>query len=285
MNELKFLLKISRPRFWLYVFGPYIVGLLAGAMNPAFLTDLLQWKTIFFAIYFLFPANLLIYGINDIFDHDTDAENEKKSGYEARVETRYQRRLFFWILLFNLPFIAVALIFIRDATLPFIGFLFFSIFYSAPPFRAKAVPFLDSAFNILYVFPAVIAYRILAGDHPPLEAVLAAACWTAAMHAYSAVPDIDADRRANVPTIATTIGGYATLGLCSILFIAAAFISFKYLGYCSLALGAVYLTLITISFKFFRDGKLFVLYRYFPFINAAAGFALFWYVALNKFTF
>ena len=39
-----------------------------------------------FVVYFLIPANILIYGINDIFDYDTDKLNPKKGTYEAFID-------------------------------------------------------------------------------------------------------------------------------------------------------------------------------------------------------
>ena len=75
MSIIQFLLKVSRPRFWLYVFGPYIVGLAAGAATR---DDFVRIENLVFGLYFLLPANLLIYGINDIFDFETDRLNPKK---------------------------------------------------------------------------------------------------------------------------------------------------------------------------------------------------------------
>ena len=83
MPYFRFLLKVSRPRFWLYVFGPYLVGLAAGASARE---DFLQFKVFAFALYFLLPANLLIYGVNDIFDFETDKLNPKKQDYEILVQ-------------------------------------------------------------------------------------------------------------------------------------------------------------------------------------------------------
>ncbi|HBE82737.1 MAG TPA: lycopene elongase, partial [Blastocatellia bacterium] len=54
MSFLLTLLKISRPRFWVYVFGPYLVGLAAAAASA---NDLLRPGSIVFGLYFLFPAN------------------------------------------------------------------------------------------------------------------------------------------------------------------------------------------------------------------------------------
>lgn len=281
MSTFLFLLKVSRPRFWLYVFGPYIVGLAAGAAQTS---DILDWRVLFFAAFFLLPANLLIYGVNDIFDFETDRLNEKKQGYETLVDRPQQKHLWSAILAFNLPFLAVAALLIPESAVPLAGFLFFSIFYSAPPIRAKTKPFLDSAFNILYVFPAVLSYKLLSGQYPPLEALIAAGLWTAAMHAYSAIPDIEADKKARLSTIATFCGANITLIICASCYAAAVVLSFKYLSYLSVILGAIYLALMLLSFLSVKRNALFAIYRYFPLINSICGFVLFWYIALNKFS-
>ena len=103
MPDPKFLLKVSRPRFWLYIFGPFLVGLAAGADSWR---DFLRLDTILSAVYFLFPANVLIYGINDIFDFETDRRNPKKAEYEMLVRPGSHRALVRHILLLNVPFIA-----------------------------------------------------------------------------------------------------------------------------------------------------------------------------------
>ncbi len=84
-NAMKLSLKevwlISRPRFWMYVLGTFLVGMIA-AGNP-FQYD---WQTnvnlVVLALFFSLPANLFIYGINDIYDYDTDRLNAKKTRYE-----------------------------------------------------------------------------------------------------------------------------------------------------------------------------------------------------------
>ncbi len=280
MSDLRFLLKVSRPRFWFYVFGPYILGLIAGATT---INNLVNGPTILFALYFLLPANLLIYGVNDIFDYETDRLNDKKTDYEALVDQARHKVLIIWISLFNIPILFLAFVSFAAAWISIGGFLFFSIFYSAPPIRAKTKPFLDSAFNILYVFPGIFGYYLMANKLPPIHIIIAAGCWTAAMHAYSAIPDIEADRRAGLKTIASVLGPFGTLAICSLLYLAAAVISFSYLGFVSITLGAVYLILMAASVVSVRTGTLFKLYKAFPVINVLAGFIIFWHIALEKF--
>jgi lycopene elongase/hydratase (dihydrobisanhydrobacterioruberin-forming) len=280
MPDIRFLLKISRPRFWLYLFGPYIVGLAAGAASR---DELISATILTFGIYFLFPANLLIYGVNDIFDFATDKLNPKKQDYEAMVRPEHHRTMLIAIFALNIPFITATGFLDLKSFLLMLGFLFFSIFYSAPPIRAKAKPLLDSMFNVLYIFPGLFGYALISNALPPMSIIAAAGLWTMAMHAYSAVPDIDADREAGVKTIAVLFGQRTTLIICLILYIASAALTYRYLGVVSIILGCVYTAMILLSLVYKDRSGVFSIYKYFPLLNAVSGFILFWFVALAKF--
>ena len=58
-----------------------LVGVAYGTTRPA---DLVSAPAIALFAYFLLPANVLLYGVNDVFDADIDAENSKKEGRELR---------------------------------------------------------------------------------------------------------------------------------------------------------------------------------------------------------
>ena len=73
-------LKVSRPRFWIYIIGPVLL-VLASFLNIS--KDLLL-----LILYLTYPANLLIYGVNDIADRDTDALNIKKGSYEHLLQLK-----------------------------------------------------------------------------------------------------------------------------------------------------------------------------------------------------
>lgn len=280
MPDIRFFLKVSRPRFWIYVLGPYLIGLVAGVNDK---NELFSLFYLIFGIYFLYPANLLIYGVNDIFDYETDRLNEKKVEYETLVTP--ERRSALWLAIFLANFAFIDILFFGSTAVAVSGlsFLFFSIFYSAPPIRAKTKPFLDSAFNVLYVLPGVFGYSLVTGEFPPASVVIAGALWTAAMHAYSAIPDIEADRNAKLSTIATVLGSTGTHVFCLAAYIGSAVLSYQYLGIVSVVLGSVFfLTMAASLIAHDRDG-VFRIYRLFPFINSAAGFVLFWAVAIPKF--
>ncbi len=280
MPDLRFYLKVSRPRFWIYVFGPYIVGLVAGAVTKGQFYDI---RLLLFGLYFLFPANLLIYGVNDIFDYETDKLNEKKSEYETLVTPDKWHGLWLVIAILNLPFVVVAALTAKLAIFAFALFLFLSVYYSAPPVRAKARPLIDSLFNILYLMPGIFAFQMISGINPPWSLVVAGGLWTAAMHAFSAIPDIEADRKAGLSTIATTLGPTGTHLFCLVAYVASSALTYPYLSYMSVALGVIYAAMMIFSkSKSGREG-VFGVYRFFPWVNAACGFAIFWYIAISKF--
>lgn len=267
-------LRISRPRFWLYEAATFgLVGTVAALQGLSFFSD---WRYWVFALYFLIPANILIYGINDIFDYETDKLNPKKGdgAYEALVPPERQRSLWIWILATNIPFFFFVPLY-TPLILSFFAFIFFASFYSAAPIRAKAKPLIDSLFSAgHYVATGVFGYYLAGGTDFPLVGVIAGMCWAVAMHAYSAVPDIKADFQAGLHTIAIMIGAKRTIYLCWFLYILAAYLVRNIIPIASI-IGAV-----TFSYFMYRstrastDEALFKLYTYFPLINTLIGAAV-----------
>ena len=216
-SRVSYLLRMSRPRFWFYLAGPVLVGVTYAAETPA---DLFAPVALALFAYFLVPANVLLYGVNDVFDADVDAFNEKKEGREVRYEGgRLVVASVVVCALLALPF---ALVVPREALVAFFAWGLLSVEYSAPPLRFKTTPLLDSLSNGLYVLPAVVGFVALAGAFPPWEAVLGGWLWTMGMHTFSAIPDIDPDRRAGIRTTATVLGERRTYAYCAACWVAAA---------------------------------------------------------------
>lgn len=277
---LSTLWQISRPRFWIYVFGPYIVGMLIGAPS---LEALRSPLIVLGALFFTLPANLLIYGVNDIFDYETDRLNPKKTGYETLVAPDIRPALWRSIALCCLPFLPIAFFPRSSAPVAMAAFLFFSLCYSAPPIRAKTKPILDSVFNVLYIFPGVYAFYLAGGTTWNPQPFIAAWLWAMAMHAYSAVPDITADRKSGMATVATFLGLRGTLLFCLALYLGSAALSYPDLTWLSVVLGSIYTVLMLLSLRAGTEPGIMRLYRWFPLINTLSGAALFWFVAINKF--
>jgi 4-hydroxybenzoate polyprenyltransferase len=218
--------------------------------------------------------------VNDIFDYETDKLNPKKQGYEELVRPEDRPSLWSMIVLTHLPYV-LGLFFIDTRALLFLGaFLFFSLGYSVPPLRAKARPFFDSVFNVLYVFPAFFAYALAGGGLPAWHIVCAAWLWVMAMHAFSAVPDIAADTSAKVHTIATRLGARTTLIFCASCYLLCGILSYASLAWFGVLLGVFYGALMLLAL---RSQNIMRIYRWFPSINTAVGFLLFLFLALQLF--
>ncbi len=270
------LLRVSRPRFWMYLLGPFMVALAATSLRP----PVEVWLV---GLYLTLPANLLIYGVNDLYDAETDRLNPKKRNYEHLLRPSDRPGLVRAILALNLPFL-VLVPFLPSAWPWLLVFVLTGVGYSMPPLRAKSRPILDSVFNLLYVAPGFAVYATLSGQQPPFPVVVAALLWCMAMHAYSAVPDIAADGTAGVPTVATLLGARRTLTGCGVAYAAAALLAFGYVGWFALVGGLVYLAMITLSLRTDRPATLFLLYRCFPFLNTAVGAALFCVIGIQRAT-
>lgn len=260
----------------MYLLGPYMVALAATSLRPPLEVWLL-------GLYLTLPANLLIYGVNDLFDVDTDRLNPKKRDYESLLQPSHRRGLVVAILVTNLPFLALVP-FLPHAWPWLLLFVVTGVGYSMPPLRAKSRPVVDAAFNILYVAPGIAAYATLSGGQPPLAVLVAALLWCMAMHAYSAVPDISADRAAQVPTVATFFGRGRTLVLCGLAYALAAVLAYPSVGAFAILGGLAYLVMVTLSLRSRSPDQLFALYRRFPVLNTALGGGLFCVTGLQHST-
>jgi 4-hydroxybenzoate polyprenyltransferase len=265
-DRLRYLLTLSRPRFWLYLAGPVLVGVAYGAATTA---ALVTPVTLALFAYFLLPANVFLYGVNDLFDVEVDAENPKKEDREARwaggraVTATVVASGALGLGLFALT-PAVAWPWLA-------GFFLLGFEYSAPPLRFKTTPLLDSVSNGLYVLPGFAAYAAVAGASPPLAAVAAGWLWTMGMHTFSAIPDIEPDRRAGIRTTATALGERTTYLYCGVVWGLAA-LAFGTLDVRLGLLLSVYPALVGLVAA--TDVSVGRAYWWFPALNTVVGTAL-----------
>ena len=217
MLSFRALVAISRPLFWFNTAVPYAWGwLLSG--RP------LDLPTVLLVAYFTFPFNLLLHGINDIYDYESDLRNARKNSAEGAliVHPGNFRQLVLLIAAWNLPaLLALALVRSWGAWLAFAGLIALSIAYSAPP-RFKSRPGLDSLANVLYagsLLVAVLANRV---EPTPWAAVWAFALWAIASHAFTSIQDIPADDAAGIRTIAVVLGATPTALLALALYLVGA---------------------------------------------------------------
>ncbi|WP_367947750.1 UbiA family prenyltransferase [Rathayibacter sp. VKM Ac-2858] len=198
------LVHISRPVLWINTIGSGLVAVwLTGALFDLRALPIILWLTL--------PFNLLIYGVNDIYDQDTDATNPRKGSIEGARIRQSEVRLIAWaVAVTNVPFLVyflVTLPLLANAAILLYAGVF--VFYSAPPLRFKARPFLDSLSNAAYALPLVIVPAALEVS-PVWPAALGLMAWSVAKHAFDAVQDIVEDRDAGITTTAVRLGPRGT---------------------------------------------------------------------------
>ena len=211
MNTLGIFFQSSRPLSWVNTAYPFAFVYFA-------ITQSIDWVLIIGSLFFLIPYNLLMYGINDVFDYESDIRNPRKGGVEgAKLGPHLHKPMLWSAALVCLPFVAWLVWVGSWASWMWLALSLFSVVaYSVPTLRFKERPFLDSVTSSAhFVTPA--AYGVaLAGGSVDATGVLAFAAfflWGAASHAFGAVQDVVYDRQAGIGSIATVIGARQTVRL------------------------------------------------------------------------
>lgn len=203
------LLVSSRPVSWINTAYPFAAAYLltARGIDAALLVG---------TLFFLVPYNLAMYGINDVFDYESDLRNPRKGGAHGAVLDRRMHRITLWAAAAScLPFVAVLVLLGDPASWAVLaGSLFFVVFYSAPPLRLKERPFADSVTSSIHFFSPAVYGLVLAGAAWTWQLgvlIVAFGLWGVASHAFGAVQDVAADRAAGISSIATARGARWTV--------------------------------------------------------------------------
>ncbi|MDI2034303.1 prenyltransferase [Paenarthrobacter nitroguajacolicus] len=209
----------SRPVSWINTAYPFAAAMLLTTRE-------IDWVLILGTFYFLIPYNLAMYGINDVFDYESDLKNPRKGGIEgALLQPHLHRPMLLLAALTNVPFLLVlALAGGPAAWLSLAVSAFAVVAYSVAGLRFKERPVLDSLTSSThFVSPAVVGLAIAGADVTPGLLILLAAffLWGMAAHAFGAVQDIEPDRQAGIGSIATVIGARRTVRLAVVLWLVA----------------------------------------------------------------
>ena len=216
------ILLASRPISWVNTSLPFLAGVIAAGaaerLGGWLLAPLLWWGA---------GYNLFLYGINDLYDRASDAENPRKGGAEGallRIRDLAPLRLALWIG-GVVPAIIMYWALPAPAGFAAIVALGLATLYSAPWFlRARSIPILDSIVSSSHFLLPPIAGLLLGGPFngawaAPLGAL---AIWGFASHALGAVQDVDADRSSGIRTIATLLSPSYTVRMILVAYLAAA---------------------------------------------------------------
>src|SRR3954447_762851 len=199
----------SRPLSWIntaYPFGAAYL-LAGGGVDLTFVVGV---------VYFLVPYNLLMYGVNDVFDHESDIRNPRKGGVEGVVlDQRVHRLTIALAIATNVPFlVALVLLGTPVSTATLAISVFAVVAYSAPGLRFKERPVLDSMTSSThFVSPACVGLLAAGGsfDTASVAALAGLFVWGIGSHAFGAVQDIEADREGGIASVATWFGAAWTV--------------------------------------------------------------------------
>jgi 4-hydroxybenzoate polyprenyltransferase len=219
VKTLRALFVSSRPLSWVNTAFPFAAAYLTTTRE-------IDATWVIGTLFFLVPYNLAMYGINDVFDYESDLRNPRKGGVEgALLDRSMHRPTLIASVVLNVPFL-VYLVLVGSplSWLVLAVSVFAVIAYSAPKLRFKERPFVDSLTSSTHFVSPALYGLVLAGATftPQLWLILAAFfLWGVASHAFGAVQDILADREGGIGSVATAIGGAATVRLSVVAYLAA----------------------------------------------------------------
>ena len=215
--KLRYITLSSRPISWLNTAFPFAAGYVIVSHQAS-------WLLLIGTLYFLIPYNLMMYGVNDVFDYESDILNPRKGGLEgAKLAKSQHRNILLAVAVTNIPFLAVLFSYgSAAAKLTLVAVVFMVLAYSVPKLRFKERPLLDSITSSChFVGPLVYALVLLGWQASYWPYVIAFFCWGMASHAFGAVQDIIPDREGKLSSIATVLGARATTWLALVLYAAA----------------------------------------------------------------
>ncbi|MGP6170178.1 prenyltransferase [Microbacterium sp. A204] len=201
----------SRPLSWINTAYPFaaVYVLTTGRIDVSLVVG---------TIFFLVPYNLAMYGVNDVFDYESDLANPRKGGAEgAKLPPRLHRATLVSAAVLAVPFVVALVILGAQRPLSWAVLavsLFAVLAYSVRGLRFKEIPVLDSITSSThFVTPALYALALAGTTITPaiVLTMVAFFCWGMASHAFGAVQDIVPDRDAGIGSIATVFGAAATV--------------------------------------------------------------------------
>jgi lycopene cyclase domain-containing protein len=216
VSTVRTLVATSRPVSWVNTAFPF-------AAAYVMTTGRVDLPLVAGTLFFLFPYNLLMYGINDVFDYESDLRNPRKGGVEgALVDRAEHRTILAGAVLLALPFLVCLFLLGGPAAAVVLAVSLFAVVaYSAGGLRFKEIPFVDSATSAThFVSPAVYGLALAGTGWTTGTVALCAGffLWSMASQAFGAVQDVRADRAGGLRSIATVLGARATVRAAAVFY-------------------------------------------------------------------
>jgi 4-hydroxybenzoate polyprenyltransferase len=216
-SNLVFLLQVSRPGLWSTTAMFYLM--------PLGHADFLHSGKLLLGLFFvLFPLGILLYGVNDIVDAETDSLNPRKGTFlfGSRGGREQLSALKWQIAAVQVPFVAVFYFFVGPRILWWYAVLLLAVgIYNAPGIAWKGRPPLDVLIQASYLLVFVLSSWLNNVTQLPWQTFLFGAMFAMHSHIFGEVMDIEPDRASGRRTTATFIGRVRAK------FLIAAFLSFE----------------------------------------------------------
>lgn len=134
MSTFRALLLSSRPLSWVNTAFPFAAAYLTTTRE-------IDLTLVVGALYFLIPYNLAMYGINDVFDYESDLKNPRKGGVEGALLDPRMHRVTLWAAaVTNIPFLAYLVTVGGPASWLMLAVSIFAVYaYSAKGLDRKSV--------------------------------------------------------------------------------------------------------------------------------------------------
>jgi len=210
VKSWRLLIELVRPPFLIFTLWVLLAGFIT--------TSGFSFSVIPQMIAFTVLGHLAIFSLNDYFDRDSDQVNERKGSLEgAVVNGENEGFVKYTAIISNLALIVLALFLPNFSTISGLIVLAASFLYSAPPFRLKEKPIVDSLSNVIILYFTFCVGVGLAGG--TLGDVIPGAFWFALIfggtgHMAASYVDREADAKAGMKTSGIVLGrkGIALLG-------------------------------------------------------------------------
>ena len=201
-SYLIFLLQVSRPGLWSTTALFYLM--------PLGQADILHSGKLWLGLFFvLFPLGLLLYGVNDIVDAETDALNPRKGTFlfGSRGAREQLAALKWQIAVAQIPFAIAFYFFIGPSILWWYTVLLLAVgIYNVPGIAWKGRPPFDVLIQASYLLVFVLSSWLNNVPQLPWQTFLFGAMFAMHSHIFGEVMDIEPDHLSGRRTTATSIG-------------------------------------------------------------------------------
>lgn len=162
-------------------------------------------ELILLTFFMTLPINFIIYGLNDIYDYESDKRNKRKNLlFGIILKKEYHSLVLKSIIILSILVLIISFLFLKLITsLLLISMILLALFYSVPPFRFKTKTPLDVIVNGLgYFLPFVLGYTLIKPISSIPNEILYFPVLIMGGYIYSTIMDYREDKQAGHKTFA-----------------------------------------------------------------------------------